>query len=109
MQAQEKTNIQAKQSYDYNLKSSFVCYVTNRYMGTEQIPVEVDGKSYYGCCEGCIGNLKNNRKTRYAIDPLTGEEVDKALAYIVLNPRGGGEVLYFKSKKKYLNFYKLKG
>tara|TARA_B100000508_G_scaffold138607_1_gene135059 strand:- start:203 stop:598 length:396 start_codon:yes stop_codon:yes gene_type:complete len=101
----QKTN----QFNNYNLKSSYVCYVTNRYMGTDQIPVEVEGKTYYGCCQGCVGNLKKNRKIRYAIDPLTGEEVDKALAYIVLKPRGGGAVLYFSSRENYLKYYKLKG
>lgn len=89
---------------DAKLKSSLVCYVNNRYMGIEQIPVEVDGKIYYGCCEGCVDKLKKVRETRYALDPYTGIEVDKAIAYIVLNPNGSGEVLYFQSEENYLKF-----
>lgn len=88
------------------LKSSFVCYVNNNYMGIEQIPVEVDGKTYYGCCEGCVDKLKNIRETRYALDPLTGAEVDKATAYIVLKPNSGAVVLYFQSEENYLKFIK---
>jgi YHS domain-containing protein len=88
-----------------NVESSFVCYVNNAYMGIEQIPVEVDGKIYYGCCEGCVDKLKNMRETRFAIDPLTGNEVDKALAYIALKPNGNGEVLYFESEKNYLKYF----
>lgn len=84
------------------LKSNFVCYINNAYMGKEQIPVQVDGKIYYGCCEGCVDKLKNVRETRYALDPLTGKEVDKAEAYIVLKPNGNGEVLYFESEDNFL-------
>ena len=111
LQAQEKATTQEtnKKFINYNLKSSYVCYVTNKYMGIDQIPVEVEGKKYYGCCEGCVDNLKKNRKIRFGLDPLTGYEVDKALAYIVLKPKGKGEVLYFASKENYLKFYKLKG
>lgn len=88
-----------------HVKSSFVCYINNAYMGKEQIPVEVDEKIYYGCCEGCADKLKNMRETRYAIDPLTGNEVDKALAFIVLKPNGNGEVLYFESEESYLKYF----
>lgn len=87
------------------LKSSFVCYINNNYMGIEQIPVEVDGKIYYGCCEGCVDKLKNQRETRYAIDPLTGKEVDKATAFIVLKPNAGASVLYFQSEENYLKYF----
>lgn len=89
---------------DVKLKSSLVCYVNNRYMGIEQTPVEVDGKIYYGCCEGCVEKLKKVRETRYALDPYSKSEVDKAVAYIVLNPNGSGEVLYFQSEENYLLF-----
>ncbi len=89
---------------DAKLKSSYVCYVNNSYFGKEQIPVEVDGKTYYGCCEGCVDKLHNIREFRYATDPLSGVEVDKAKAYIVLKPDGNGEVLYFENKDNYLKF-----
>jgi len=105
------TNTEVKESISKSnlnkqakLKSSFVCYVNNSYMGREQIPVEVDGKTYYGCCEGCVDQLKNIRETRYAVDPLTGNEVDKAVAYIVLKPNGDGEVLYFESEDNALKY-----
>lgn len=105
----QETTTKITKRFNYNLKSSYVCFVNNRYMGSEQIPVEVENKTYYGCCEGCVGKLKKNRSLRYAKDPLTGNEVDKAKAYIVLKPRGKGEVLYFESRANYLKFYKLKG
>ena len=35
-----------------------VCMVNDRFMGVEQIPIEVDGTTYYGCCEGCVEKLQ---------------------------------------------------
>ena len=72
-----------------------VCMVNDRAMGKEQIPVEVGGKTYYGCCKMCVGNLTNKREYRYSTDPVSGNEVDKAAAYIVQKPNG--EVFYFES------------
>lgn len=77
------------------LDASTVCMVNDSSMGKPQIPVEVDGKTYYGCCEGCVDKLKNNRTLRYSVDPVTGNEVDKASAVIIENPHGG--TLYFES------------
>jgi len=85
------------------VQSSYVCFINNRYMGNEQIPVEVNGKTYYGCCQGCVGNLKNNRKVRYATDPYSNNEVDKATAYIVVKS-GSSEVWYFESEKNYNSY-----
>ncbi len=90
------------------LKSSEVCYVNNAFMRAEQIPVIVDGKTYYGCCQGCVSKLKNNLNgVRFAVDPLTGKKVDKATAYIVLKPNSKSDVLYFASEKNYNEFIKL--
>lgn len=80
------------------LPSNKVCMVNNTYMGVEQIEVPIDGKIYYGCCENCVTTLNQKPESRYAIDPYSGEEVDKADAYIYLNPDSKyGGVLYFKS------------
>lgn len=72
-----------------------VCMVNDRVMGKPQIPVEYEGKTYYGCCQGCVNRIKNDRAIRYSIDPVTGVEVDKAKAYIVEGL--AGEALYFES------------
>lgn len=74
---------------------SSVCMVNDAVMGKTQIPVKFEGKTYYGCCEGCVGTLKTDRSARYAKDPVTGKEVDKAKAVILEG--SGGEALYFES------------
>jgi YHS domain-containing protein len=79
-----------------SLKHSDVCMVQNRHGVMKMIPVEIDGKMYYGCCAGCVGKLKYNSAVRFSKDPVTGKEVDKAKAFIIGNK--DGTVTYFESK-----------
>ncbi len=88
------------------LKASEVCMMNNKFFGKEQIPVDVGGKTYYGCCQGCKTTLKENPATRKSIDPYSGKEVDKADAFIVKKPNGSDEVLYFESRETYESFLK---
>jgi YHS domain-containing protein len=67
--------------------------VNDRFMGTAQIPVSVDGKTYFGCCAGCKQKLETQASARTAVDPVSGEPVDKASALIVRDPTG--KVMYF--------------
>ena len=76
---------------------SQVCFINNKYMGKPQIPVTVDGKTYYGCCAGCATALRSDPSTRVATDPYSGARVDKANAFIARNPTGPDTVLYFES------------
>lgn len=86
------------------LKTSEVCMMNNQFFGKEQIPVEVGGKTYYGCCEMCKTTLRENASTRISNDPYTGEEIDKADAFIVKKSSESDEVLYFKSAETYESF-----
>jgi len=74
-----------------------VCMVNNQLFEKDQIPVSVEGKTYYGCCEMCKERLAKERAARTALDPVTGKEVDKAIAVIAAQP--DGKVLYFESEK----------
>lgn len=80
--------------------NELVCMVNDAFMGIEQIPVEADGKTYYGCCQMCVTKIKENQdNVRYGIDPLTQEKVDKSEAFITLKSGKGKAVLYFASEK----------
>ena len=85
--------------------NELVCMVNNAYMGKPQIPVPVNGKTYYGCCQMCVGTLNNDETARMGIDPFSNKKVDKTEAYIVLM-KAEGEVSYFESKENYLNYKK---
>ena len=86
------------------VETSEVCMANDRFFGREQIPVEVDGKTYYGCCEGCKVRLTEDESVRFAVDPVTGEEVDKAAALIAARP--DGSVLYFGDEESLARFRK---
>ena len=76
---------------------SQVCFINDTYIGKPQIPVELDGKTYYGCCAGCATALRHDPSTRVATDPYNGATVDKATAFIARNPADRDKVLYFES------------
>ncbi|HEX5717400.1 MAG TPA: hypothetical protein VF179_14680 [Thermoanaerobaculia bacterium] len=76
-----------------------VCMVNNQVFEKDQIPIAVDGKTYYGCCEMCKERLAKDAAARTAVDPVTGKPVDKATAVIAAMP--DGRVLYFESQETY--------
>jgi YHS domain-containing protein len=75
---------------------SQVCMVNNHFMGSSQIPVQVSGKTYYGCCAMCKARLESDASARTAIDPVSHTPVDKATATIGKTPNGA--VVYFASR-----------
>lgn len=85
--------------------SNLVCMVNNDYMGREQIEVEVNGKTYYGCCEMCEQRLPVDGTVRIAIDPISQQEVDKADAVIAVTGERG-QVSYFENKENYQKYMK---
>jgi len=79
----------------YKVDPGIVCMVTDKVMGKPQIPVKVEGKTYYGCCKNCVGKLNGNPAVRTAKDPVSGNNVDKSTAFIIEGPEG--EAIYFES------------
>ena len=86
------------------VETKHVCMINNQDMGRDQIPVEVEKKTYYGCCEGCKKALAEKPETRVAIDPVSGKTVDKSSA--VIGAKADGSVLYFESEKTFEEFLK---
>lgn len=82
--------------------TSQVCMINNQYMGRVQIPVEVEGRTYWGCCPACKDRLLTDASSRTAKDPVTGEVVDKAHAVIAKDARNA--VLYFASAQNVRKF-----
>ncbi|HKO01687.1 MAG TPA: hypothetical protein VJ032_08345 [Thermoanaerobaculia bacterium] len=77
------------------VESKTVCMVNEHAMGSDQIPVVVDGKTYYGCCDMCKKTLQTDAAKRVATDPVSGKPVDKAVAIIAAAE--GGRVVYFET------------
>ncbi len=81
-----------------------VCMVNDTVFPRDQIPVEVEGKTYFGCCEMCKGRLAKDEAIRMAIDPVSGKQVDKATAVIGAGP--DGKVQYFENEETFARFGK---
>jgi YHS domain-containing protein len=81
-----------------------VCMVNNTAFDKDQIPVDVGGKTYFGCCEMCKGRLAQDASIRQAVDPVSGKTVDKATAIIGATPEG--KVYYFESEKTFAEYGK---
>jgi YHS domain-containing protein len=92
----DNTNQQTSSSLT-EVDSKYVCMVTNQLFVKEQIPVEVEGKTYYGCCEMCEAKIKNNPQSREATDPVSGKKVYKAEA--VIGATADGSIYYFESEE----------
>lgn len=88
------------------VKTSEVCMVNDTFFAREQIPVEVEDQTYYGCCEGCKTRLAEDAGIRLAVDPATGKTVDKAAAVIAARP--DGSVLYFTSEETFESYQESK-
>lgn len=76
-----------------------VCMVNNTVFAKDQIPVKVEDRTYYGCCEMCKERLAKDAAARTGVDPVSGKPVDKAKAVIAALP--DGSVLYFESKANF--------
>ncbi len=79
------------------VESKMVCMINNQFMDKEQIPVEVEGKTYYGCCAMCKERLAKDPDSRKAVDPVSHHEVDKAKA--VIGADAEGNVQYFENEE----------
>lgn len=81
-----------------------VCMVNDNYMGKPQMEVVYNGKKYYGCCEMCKNRIPEEEEVRMAVDPVSKQRVDKALAVIAVTG-DDGEVSYFENTKNYEAFF----
>jgi YHS domain-containing protein len=81
-----------------------VCMVNDAVFERDQIPVEVEGKTYFGCCEMCKKRLAEDLAVRQAVDPVSGKTVDKATAVIGALP--DGKVLYLESAETFERYGK---
>jgi YHS domain-containing protein len=94
--AEAKRGTTAATARIVRVTSANVCMVNDRDMRTPQIPIDVEGRRYYGCCEMCKTRLATDAASRTATDPVSGRSVDKAKA--VIGRLRDGSVLYFESQ-----------
>ncbi len=96
------TSVVAQNALSRVTEPSKVCMVNDQYMDQEQIPVAVDGKTYFGCCPMCKAKLEGQEAARTAVDPVSGARVDKATAVIARD--ASNKVYYFESEQTMRRF-----
>lgn len=84
------------------VEAKMVCMVNNKAFDKEQMAIQVEGKTYYGCCPMCKGMLEKDAAQRSAIDPVSGKVVDKASA--VIGADADGNTYYFESQDNLKKF-----
>lgn len=84
------------------VEAAYVCMVNDASYDKEQVRVDVEGKTYYGCCEMCKARLARDGSLRAGIDPVSGKQVDKATAIIATDSYR--RVFYFESKENLEKF-----
>lgn len=96
----------APEAYEYSwlerVEPEYVCMVNDKRFPNAQIPVEVNGKTYYGCCQMCKAKLENVQEIRESRDPVSGGIVDKASAVIGAGP--DWTVYYFENEDNLKRF-----
>jgi YHS domain-containing protein len=93
----------AKASPLERVDAKYVCFVTKHRFDKEQLPVAVEGKTYYGCCGMCKAKLTEDAAQRCDVDPVSGAKVDKATAVIGADSKGN---VYFFENEENLKKYK---
>jgi YHS domain-containing protein len=84
------------------VEAKYVCMINNQRFNKEQIPVAVGNRTYYGCCQMCKGKLRNDPRSRAAIDPVSKKKVDKATAIIGVD--ADGSAYYFENAENLKQF-----
>ena len=102
-EAQPKMTMAQNYRVGSQVPTELVCMVNDAYMGKLQMPVPVNGKTYYGCCQMCVKTLNNNDEARMGIDHFSKQRVDKTEAFIVLMDVEG-KVAYFESEDNFKKF-----
>lgn len=84
------------------VEAQYVCMVNNQSYDSPQIAVEVEGKTYYGCCSMCKARLEKDPAIRAAVDPVSGNSVNKAEAVIGAGP--DKTAYYFENEENFHTF-----
>lgn len=84
------------------VEAKMVCMMNDRVFDKEQMAIEIEGKTYYGCCPMCKEMLGKDASKRAATDPVSGSKVDKATAIIGADTHG--MTYYFESEENLHKF-----
>jgi len=77
------------------VSSESVCMINKKHFDKAQTPVNVDGRTYYACCDMCVKQLQEDPNSRKDVDPVSGKTVDKSSAAVGIDKEGN--VYFFEN------------
>ena len=78
-----------------HVDAKYVCMITKKHFQTEQMQVNVEGRTYYACCDMCKTQLLEDPSARTDVDPVSGNKIDKATAVVGIDQ--AGNVYFFET------------
>ena len=92
--------------YGKEIPLDLVCMNGNNLQIHESSKESYQGKTYYFCSQDCYNHLVNHfQKVAFIPDAFSGDTICKADALIGLKNRGKPQVVYFKNKKTFSQYY----
>ena len=92
--------------YGKEIPLDLVCMNGNNLQIHESSKESYQGKTYYFCSQDCYNHFVNHfRQDAFIPDAFSGDTICKADALIGLKNRGEPQVVYFKNKKTFSQYY----
>ena len=92
--------------YGKEIPFDLVCMNGNNLQIHESSKESYQGKVYFLCSKACYNHLVNHfRQDAFIPDAFSGDTICKADALIGLKNRGEPQVVYFKNKKTFNQYY----
>jgi len=77
---------------------AYICMMQDNVQRQPGIEHVYQGKRYYLCCQGCVRGFEADpERYRHAIDPVSGDRVDKAEAWVYAYD---GHAYFFTSEER---------
>lgn len=93
--------------YGKVIPAELVCMYSDKLLKHKSINHSFNGKKYFLCSQHCYDHLVNHfQKNAFIPDLFSSDSLCKADALIGLKKRGKPEIIYFKSRKTFNQYYK---
>jgi len=89
--------------------TELVCMNGDKLINHKSKRIDYKGKTYFFCNQNCYDDLVSHfREDAFSPDAFSGDTICKADALIGLKTRGEPEIVYFKNRNNFNQYYKVK-
>jgi len=93
--------------YGKEVPEDIVCMSGNSIQFHGSINIMFKNQTYYVCSHGCHEHLINHyQEVAFTLDSFSGDTICKSNSIIGLKERGKPNVIYFKNRQNFNNYYK---